>query len=685
MSHATMPKKNQPESVSIPKSRRRDTIVICLLLAAAVFMVFGQTLHHEFVNLDDEDYVYQNPEVVRGLTVQGITWAFTHGYASNWHPLTWISHMLDCQLYGLNPGGHHLTSVLLHAATTALLFLVLRRMTGALWPSAVVAAVFAIHPLRAESVAWVSERKDVLSGLFFMLTLAAYVRYARNPFSLGRYLLVALCLALGLMSKPMLVTLPFVLLLLDYWPLGRMPRTASGAVLRALRPLIVEKIPLLALSAASCVVTVLVQGEAVATIQRVPVPIRIGNSAVSYIAYLGQMVFPMGLAAFYPLAVNNLVIWKAGVALVLLAGISAGVVWLRRSRPYLLVGWLWYVGMLVPVIGLLQVGDQARADRYTYLPQIGVYLLVVWAVWEMVSSRRYGRLLFGVASVSAIAGLMACATIQTSYWRNSESLWIHALSCTSRNYAAHNNLGGALFEQGRSVEAIEHYQKCLEIRPDFAEARFNLAHALAAQGRSAEAIQQYQRAFENAPDNAEEHDNLGTVLLGQGRSVEAIQQYQKALEIKPDFAQAYYNLANALAAQGRIAEAIQQYQLALRIKPDYVEARSNLANALAAQGRSAEAIEQYQKTLETAPGNAGAHNNLGTVLLRQGRSAEAIEQYQQALEINPDFAEARYNLANVLAAQGRTVEAIEQYQQALRIRPDYAQARHKLERLQHGQ
>ena len=681
MKPATRPKRNQPESVPVPKSQGHITVVICLLLVAAVFMVFGQTLRHEFVNLDDEDYVYQNPEVVRGLTLQGITWAFTHSYASNWHPLTWISHMLDCQLYGLNPGGHHLTSVLLHAATVVLLFLVLRRMTGALWPSAVVAAVFAIHPLRVESVAWVSERKDVLSGLFFVLTLAAYVRYARNPFSLGRYLLVALCFALGLMSKPMLVTLPFALLLLDYWPLQRIPRTASGSALRALRPLIVEKLPLLALSATSCVVTVFAQGEAVVTIEQSPIPLRIGNAAVSYVAYLGQMVFPIRLAPFYPLFVNDLSIWKAGLALVLFAAISVGILLLRRRRPYLLVGWLWYVGMLVPVIGLLQVGNQARADRYTYLPQIGVYLLLVWAIRDIFLPRRYGRLVLGVASVSVISALMMCATIQTSYWRNSESLWIHTLSCTSRNYAAHNNLGGALFAQGRSVEAIQQYQRALEIKPDFVEARYNLANALAAQGRSTEAVEQYQKAFEYRPDNAEEHNNLGTVLLGQGRSTEAIQQYQKALEIKSDFAEARYNLGNALAAQGRIAEATEQYEQALRIKPDYVEARSNLANALAAQGRSAEAIQQYQKVLETKPDNAGARNNLGTVLLGQGRSVEAVEQYQKALDIKPDFAEARYNLANVLAAQGRTAEAIQLYEQALRIKPDYAQARYKLERL----
>ena len=717
-------KKNQPESVSAPQPPRRNTVVICLLLVAAVFMVFGQTARHEFINMDDGQYVTENPHIRGGLTWQSVRWVSTAGLAHNdpnadyWQPLSLFSHALDIELFGLQPAGHHLMNVGLHAAAAVALFLVLQSMTNAPWRCAFVAALFALHPLRVESVAWVTERKDVLSGLFFMLTLGAYTRYVRGPFSLSRYLTVVFVFALGLMSKPMLVTLPFVLLLLDYWPLQRIPRTASGSALGALRPLIIEKIPLLALSATSCMVTVLGQGEAVAPIEKSPVALRIGNSAVSYIGYLGKMAFPIGLGGFYPLSVNDMVIWKAGVALVLLAGITAGVVLLRRTRPYLLVGWLWYVGMLVPVIGLLQSEDPAPADRFTYLPQIGVCLLVVWAVWDMVSSRRYGRLLLGFAAVSVITALMVCATIQTSYWHDSESLWIHALSCTFRNYAAHNNLANALAVQGRSAEAIAQYQKALaikpdfkwaryslanvlaaqgrtaeaiaqyqkalEISPDFAEARYNLANVLAGQGRTAEAIAQYQKAVVSAPNAAEAHNNLGTVLLGQGRPVEAIEQYQKALEISPDFAEARYNLANALAAQGRIAEAIEQYQQALRIKPDYEEVRNNLANALAAQGRSTEAIAQYQKTLEHNPNNAEAHNNLGTVLLGQGRSAEAIEQYQKALEIRPDFAQARYNLGNVLAAQGRTAEAIEQYQQVLRIKPDYAQARNKLERLQAG-
>ena len=351
-------------------------------------MVFGQTVRHEFINCDDDQYVYENPQVARGFTAQGIVWAFTHFHSANWHPLTWLSHMLDCQLYGLNhPGGHHLTNVLLHAASAILLFLVLRQMTGDLWPSAFVAALFAIHPLHVESVAWVAERKDVLSGLFFMLTLAAYVGYARRPFSLLRYLLVTVLFALGLMAKPMLVTLPFVLLLLDYWPLGRIgaavPQSPQQARLPrqsslALRRVLLEKLPWLVLTAASCVVTRFAQQTALVSTERLPLPSRIANALVSYVAYLGQFFYPVGLAVLYPYPQSTLPIWKIVGALLLLVGISLAVLACRRKCPYLLVGWLWYLGMLVPVIGLVQVGDQSMADRYTYLTQIGLYIALAW-------------------------------------------------------------------------------------------------------------------------------------------------------------------------------------------------------------------------------------------------------------------------------------------------------------------
>ncbi len=404
---------------------RWQTWAICGFLLCAVFLVFGQTVRHEFIDFDDDLYVYQNTHVTQGLTAQGIGWAFTARVANNWHPLTWLSHMLDCQLYGLNAGGHHLTNVLLHATNAILLFLLLGRMTGALWRSAFVAAVFAIHPLRVESVAWVAERKDVLSGLFFMVTLWAYVGYVRHTFSLRRYLTVALLFALGLMCKPMLVTLPCVLLLLDYWPLGRLAaKGANGAGLandmQSPRPasplrLIVEKIPLFALAVASCVVTPLAQGIAVATTEQLSLSSRVANALVSYVVYIGQVFYPLGLVPFYPHPKDGLPIGSVAGAALVLSAITIAVVVLRRRCPYLFVGWFWYVGMLVPVIGLVQVGMLAMADRYTYLPQIGLYVALTWALAELAPVWRYRRWAYGIGASLVLLGFMGATFRQTSF------------------------------------------------------------------------------------------------------------------------------------------------------------------------------------------------------------------------------------------------------------------------------
>ena len=416
---------------------------IGIFLAAIIWAVFGQTLHFEFVNFDDDTYVYENPEVSQGLTFKGIIWAFTRFHSFNWHPLTWLSHMLDCQLYGSNPGGHHLTNILLHAVAAILLFLVLRQMTGALWRSAFVAAVFAVHPLHVESVAWVSERKDVLSGVFFMLTIGTYVRYARQPWSPAHYGLVALLFALGLMCKPMLVTLPILMLLLDYWPLNRFSNFTPQVFFR----LVAEKIPLFALAAVSCAVTIFAQTDAIKSFDQISLPLRVGNALVSYAIYLKQMFWPSNLAVLYPFPSHGEVIWKMILASIVLFSISASVFVLRKTRPYLLVGWLWYLVMLVPVIGIFQVGTQAHADRYTYLPQIGLYLLLTWTAVDLCAGWRFRRVVLGGSSTVILVALIFCARAQASYWQNSESLWTHALACTSDNFIAHNNLGTALLER----------------------------------------------------------------------------------------------------------------------------------------------------------------------------------------------------------------------------------------------
>jgi Flp pilus assembly protein TadD len=576
---------------------------ICIFLAAITFAVFGQTLGYEFVNYDDELYVTDNTVILGGLSLNGIVWVFTHSVASNWHPLTMMSHMLDCQLYGLDAGGHHLTNVLLHTASVILLFLVLRQMTGFLWRSAFVAAVFAIHPLRVESVAWVAERKDVLSGLFFMLTLWAYVRYVQKQLRVeGResstqafpaldplarrseaktarlwtldYYLVLLFFALGLMSKPMLVTLPFVLLLLDCWPLKRF--TQPGG--RLIWHLVAEKVPLLALSGAICMITLFTQQDA---IQSVPLSLRIDNALVSYVAYLGQMFVPVGLAVDYPFPASSLPLWKILAALVLLLIISIGAIAARRKHPYFLFGWLWYLGMLVPVIGILQTGSHARADRYTYLPQIGLYLLLTWAAADLCAGWRHRRVVLGGVATVILMALIFRARVQTSYWRNSELLWTHTLACTSDNFIGHDDLGNALLQKGKVDEAITHFQQALQLKPDSAEVHNNLGSALAQKGSLDEAIPHFQKALEIRPDYGEACYNLGTALLQRGDVNEAIARYQTALQINPDSAAVRNNLDIALRQKSKVDDVLAQYQKALQINPDSPEVLNNLAWLLA--------------------------------------------------------------------------------------------------------
>ena len=585
-----------------------------------------------------------NPQVAKGLTAQGIGWAFTTSHASMWGPLTWLSHMLDCQLYGLHSWGHHLTNILLHAATTIILFLVLRRMTGDLWPSAFVAALFAVHPLHVESVAWVAERKGLLSGLFFVFTIGAYVGYVRHRFSLLRYLAVVVLFALGLLAKPMLVTLPFVLLLLDYWPLGRMvagtrrvpsavgpaagEQTAHGVCL--LRRLVVEKIPLFALAAAFCVAAPFTQGEAVTPLNahtdvfahhQCPGFLRGLRGPVLLSGWAGSVLSPPG---------KQPADLESPGALALLVGVSAAAVAWRRRCPCVFVGWFWYLGTLVPMIGLVQIGGHAMADRYTYVTQIGLYLALAWVAAQVAASWPYRRWVYGVASALVVSVLMGCAWRQTSYWRDSETLWTRTLVCTSRNSLAHYNLGVALAGRGQVDEAIAHYQKAIKIDPGFAEAHNNFGMLLGHRGRFDEAITHLQRALQIKPDLAEAQDNLGLALAGRGQVDEAIACYRKALQIKPDFAEAHDNLGLALAGRGQVDEAIACYRKALKIKPDYAEAHNNLGLALAGRGQVDEAIACYQQALEIKPDFVEAHNNVGVLLGQHGRFDEAVTHLQQA-------------------------------------------------------
>ena len=556
-----------PGNISQKPVPTRTLAAIYLALTILIWIVFGQTLGHPFVQYDDQNYVYENPEITAGLTSHGLVTAFSGSHARNWHPLTTISHMLDCQLFGLNPAGHHFSSVLFHTLAALLLFTVLRAMTGALWRSAFVAAVFAIHPLRVESVAWVAERKDVLSAVFFMLTLGAYVHYARQP-SVRRYLLIVLFFALGLMAKPMLVTLPLLLFLLDYWPLARNQIGKSGWWRS-----IAEKIPLLFLSFLAAIATLIAQRTTVNYSEELPVAWRIGNALLSYVAYMGQMIWPARLAVFYPHAADHLSPWKVALAAVLLGGITAlAFVW-RRKRPYLLVGWLWYLVALFPVIGFIQVGLQGRADRYSYLPQIGLYIALTWALadWSLRWNRR--RVGFAGAAAIVIGALAWQARIQTSYWKSTESLWNHTLEVTTDNDVAHYNVATLLLNRDQVDEAISHYQKALDIRSDNRETHYHLSVALL-------------------------HTSLGNALARKGRLDEALVHYRKAVELRDDFADAHSNLASLLARKGETAEAIAHYEKALAVPPEDAPSHIRLAKLLLQLRRKDEAEAHYRRALE---------------------------------------------------------------------------------------
>lgn len=626
---------------------------ICLCLAAINLAVFGQTFRYDFVNFDDDLYVYNAPAIKAGLTSKGVVLAFTAPHARNWHPLTTISHMLDCQLYGLNASGHHATNVFLHAVATLLLFWILRRMTGAVWKSAIFAGLFAIHPLHVESVAWVSERKDVLSAVFFFLMLGAYVRYVRAP-SVFRYLVVAALFAAGLMSKSMLVTAPLVLLLLDYWPLRRCEQRSpvTGADdskrrnrKRSTEKLLLEKIPLLLLSAGACIITFAVQKRATGAIPPLPLLWRIENALVSYVIYLWKTVWPTQLAVFYPHPNNTLSTWQVAGAIMLLLGISfAAVVW-RRQRPYLFTGWFWYVGMLVPVIGLIQVGEQGHADRYTYLPHIGLFVAAVWLVGDVIGVRQSKARYTVVAAAMIIVALAAAAFVQTSYWRNSETVWTHALAVTSDNDFAHNNLGYLCVDRDDLDSAISHFRAAANIRSHKPDPHYNVGSAF---------VQM----------------NLADALARKGQPDDAMAHYDEAIRLVPNYADAYYNRGNVLFANGRVEEAIADWEKTLELQPTDADVHTCLGNALLRQGSQSEAIGHYEKALELAPRDPHSRNNIAWLMATSSDSAirdgpRAVEFANEAVELSggrePSFLRT---LAAAYAENGQFAEAIAADRQA---------------------
>lgn len=581
--------------VSIKQSGRW-LLGISIFLATITWAVFGQTLWHQFVNYDDPLYVFENPHVNAGLSWRGIVWAFTHTHSQNWHPLTTMSHMLDCQLFGLNPGWHHFMNVLLHSAAVVVLFLALNRATGAIWASACVAVIFAIHPLRVESVAWISERKDVLSGLFFMLTLLAYVGYARQP-SLRRYLATSLLFACGLMSKPMIVSLPIVLLLLDYWPLGR--SSSLGGQL-SFAKLLGEKIPLFVLAIGSGVATVMAQNFALGSTEFLPIAWRATNAVVSYFEYVRQMFWPVGLIPFYVHPENRLPGSQLLAATVVLIGISAIAIFRRRQNPYLFMGWCWYLVTLLPVIGLVQVGLQGHADRYTYLPQIGIAIAVVWLANDVTRSwtrQKFVLIVFGAAIVASLSFL---AWKQTTYWRDTETLWTHALSVSPVNDVAHAGLAGILIVRGETDAAIEHYRQALALRDGNVAAQYGMAMALIRQRRFDPAIEHLRKVLSIQPDNVRAANFLGTLLAGNGDIANAVAAWRQVLAHDPDNVDAANNLAWVLATSDDSGmrngqEALELMRHAIQFGGETPRLLLTSAAALAEMGRFGEAVETARR------------------------------------------------------------------------------------------
>jgi Flp pilus assembly protein TadD len=588
---------------------RLKAVWLSLAIVVGTLAAYAGVWNHEFVAWDDPAYITQNPEVLQGLTSHGVRWAFASAQVANWHPVTWLSHMLDVQIFGVNSGMHHAVSLGLHILNAILLFGVLARMTGAVGRSAFVAALFALHPLHVESVAWASERKDVLSTLFLMLALGSYLSYVERP-DWRRYLLLLVVFALGLMAKPMLVTLPFILLLLDLWPLARRERHSWYVLVR-------EKIPLFVLAIALSAVTYLAQRGAGAASQLAGVSrgLQIANAFVSYVRYLGKAVWPSGLASLYPFP-TTIDGWKLIAAVVLLLAASIGAVVAKQRRPYVTVGWFWYLGTLVPVIGLVQVGYHAMADRYTYIPFIGLFIIVAWGATELSAQWRAQRVILASSASVVLLACIAVTNVQVRHWRDGVALWQHTVAVTDNNFIAMTNLGYELMQRDRLDEAAIRFNDALRVSPNYLLARQNLGLALTKQRKYTEAIEQYQHALRMEPRNALLHADLGLTLSNAQRDDEAIAQYNEALRLQPELAAAHLRLGNALVRKGDVTNAIAHYEHALRIEPSSAEAHNNLGVALANQGSLDRAAAQFAEAVRLKPDYVDARNNLARATQR---------------------------------------------------------------------
>jgi Flp pilus assembly protein TadD len=715
-------RRGRPGDVSAGKrirtgaARTKDPWQVLLLLALALLPVatFWSVLHNDFIEYDDPDYVTRNEWIHRGLTWAGLRWALTTGYAANWHPLTWLSHMADISLFGLNPPGHHATNLLLHVTNTLLVFLLFRSLTGDRGRSAAVAALFAIHPAHVESVAWVAERKDLLCAAFWFATTWAYGSWVRKGGG-GRYLAVLLFFAAGLMSKPMIVSLPLVLLLVDYWPLGRFgdedkARAPFLRTPRGLAGLTLEKTPLFLMAAASSLVTFLSQraGGSVRSLEMFPLWARVGNACAAYIRYLRMLVWPANLVIFYPHPGTSLSAATVFGAALLLVALSTAAIALRRRAPFLFVGWFWFLVTLVPVIGVVQVGYQALADRYTYIPFTGLFVAIAWGFPEIVSRWRYGSVALRAGSAAVLLALSLAAAAQARVWKNSETVFLHALKTTKNNDLADNNLGHYYNETGRPLEAMPYLSEATRINPTNPGIRNNLGVSFFLLGRFEEAFLEFSQALRLKPDSALALNNLARTRFVQGEIPDAVRFYEAAVAQAPESAEIRRKLAVALLMEGKVAPALRQLQRESILSPANAECRQLLADvatfgrnrddpslgrfrkylaaahldasaALYARERKTEATLHLRKAIELFPASAAAHNELGTRLVEEGRLDEAGAEFQRALGIDPGLAGAYNNLGYVLFLKGRRAEAVEQYREALRLQPEFPLARHNLE------
>jgi tetratricopeptide (TPR) repeat protein len=674
----------KPKSSAVAGSKS-PVVVICLAIAVVTAAIYWQTSRNGFINFDDPDYIKSNPMTQAGLTLQTVQWAFTTFQASNWHPLTWLSHALDCQLFGLNLGAHHLVSLGFHIANAVLLFLLLRRMTGYLWRSAFVAALFAVHPLHVESVAWIAERKDVLSLLFFLLTLWSYTTYTGRAaesddavLSKRRrglaYVLALVWLALGLLSKPMLVTTPCVLLLVDFWPLRRLDRPA------AFGKLLMEKLPFFALAAASSAITFLVQraGGAVVPLASTSFETRMANAVVAYGQYLTKTVYPVDLAVFYPYVPVDFTSGTTLLTGLLFLAISVGAVVYARTRPWAFVGWFWFVGTLVPVIGLVQVGRQAMADRYTYLPHIGLFILVAWAGADWLGRWRAPR---AIPAALATVILLSCAYLterQVLLWRDSTTLFSHAAKVTANNFIAHGVLANALLDEGKSDEAMEEVELSLRINPGYPEAHATKGHIYAKRKDYEQAVACYREALRLDASYGDAYTSLADALIKQNKAVEAENAAREALRLSPLSLPAHYTLATALHQQQKFPEAVEVYRKLIALDPGLFSPHRYLANAYFAMGKREEAVASFKRALDLKPADQETRMALSLALLESGRPDEAMIALQEVLRVNPSHAMANYQTALIQQSRKEYGAAAESFRKALETQPEWVEALNNL-------